>query len=150
MTLMVVARSQTAFELTRFVGGEAVALDLRGSPYKLFVRLSVEVIDGHCETQAYSYRLQAGANRDSWLIRWEYFRARPRPDYEYPLAHVHLNGRFADGRPIERLHVPTRRIPLELVIWHLAAEWGVESKSDDWQQVLDASIAGFDDRRTGH
>lgn len=150
MTLIPVARSQTAFELTRFVGGESVALDLRGSPYRLFVRQSVEVVDGHCETRAYSYRLQADATRESWLIRWEYFRACPRPDYAYPLAHVHLNGRFVDGRPIERLHVPTRRVPLELVIWHLVAEWGVESKSDDWQQVLDASIAGFDDRRIGH
>jgi hypothetical protein len=42
------------------------------------------------------------------------------------------------------LHIPTRCIPLELVVWHLIAEWGVETRSDDWRALLVASAEGFD------
>jgi hypothetical protein len=35
-----------------------------------------------------------------------------------------------------------------LVAWHLIAEWDVETKSDNWQAILAASIEGFDSRRT--
>jgi len=116
----------------------------------LFVRQVIEVVDGHCRTEAYSYRLQADASRSSWLIRWEYYRDPPRTDYPYVLAHVHVNGEFLDGEPLGRLHVPTRRVPLELVIWHLIADWGVESKTTGWQVLLAGSIKGFDERRTAH
>jgi hypothetical protein len=51
---------------------------------------------------------------------------------------------------LDHLHIPTRRIPLELAIWHLLAEWGVTPRSDDWQAILRQSIEGFDERRTAH
>lgn len=111
------------------------------------MRHLIEVVDGHCQTESYSYRLQADESRESWLVRWEYYRSPPRADYAYPLAHVHLNAAFSDGSDAGRLHVPTRRVPLELVIWHLITEWGVTPRTDDWRAVLNESIAGFDERR---
>ncbi len=111
------------------------------------MRQLIEVVDGHCQTESYSYRLQADESRESWLVRWEYFRTPPRPDYPYPLAHVHVNAAFVDGSPAGRLHIATRRVPLELVIWHLITEWGVTPRTDDWRAVLNASIEGFDERR---
>jgi hypothetical protein len=112
------------------------------------VRQSIVVIDGRCQTESYTYRLQSDLGLKSWLIRWEYHRDPPRPDYVYPAPHVHVHGRFSDSEAIDRLHIPTRRVPLELVAWHLIAEWGVQSKSDDWQAILTESIKGFDERRT--
>jgi hypothetical protein len=70
--------------------------------------------------------------------------------YPYPLAHVHFNAALADGTAADRLHVPTRRVPLELIVWHLVAEWGVEPKGNNWKAVLQESIAGFDERRRAH
>jgi hypothetical protein len=139
-----------AFELTRLMGTSPAPLELHGTSNRLFVRQLFVVVEGHCQVESYGYRLQTTEARESWLLRWEYYRERPRVDYPYPLAHVHFNGAFEDGGRAGRLHVPTRRVPLELVIWHLVAEWGVEPKSDDWQAVLSESIAGFDQRRSAH
>lgn len=107
----------------------------------------IVVKDGDCSIESYAYRLQAGKSAASWLIRWEYQRESPRSDYPYARAHVHVRGAFPDGKPADRLHIPTRRVPLELVLWHLIADWGVKPKRDDWQQQLEASIHGFDGRR---
>jgi hypothetical protein len=102
-----------------------------------------------CHTISYSYRLACGEAKGDWLIRWDYFRQRPMPDYPYPLAHVHANGRFVPGAAVTlpKLHIPTRRVPLELVLWHLIAEWDVKPKQDDWRELLEESIEGFERRR---
>lgn len=150
LSLIPLPDDDDAFEITRLVGRARTPLDLRGSPLQLFVRQTVVVVGGHCQTESYSYRLQSSESTQSWLLRWEYYRDLPRPDYLYPLAHLHVNGAFENGEAIGRLHLPTRRIPLELVVWHLVAEWGVEPRSEDWGPVLAASITGFDERRTTH
>jgi hypothetical protein len=139
-----------AFEITRMVEREAVALNLLGSALRVFVSQTITVVEGHCRTESYAYRLQRDDSRQSWLIRWEYLRDPPRPDYAYPPAHVHVNGAWQRDEALDHLHIPTRRIPLELVIWHLLAEWGVPPRSDDWQAILRESIEGFDERRTAH
>jgi len=138
------------FELTRLVEGSSAPLELHGTSNRLFIRQLFEVVNGHCQIESYSYRLQATDARESWLIRWEYYREPPRADYPYALAHVHFNGALADGRQAGRLHVPTRRVPLELVVWHLVAEWEVGTRETDWRAVLQESIAGFDERRRAH
>jgi hypothetical protein len=146
--LLALPYSSTAFELTRLVDRASAPLELDGTTARLFVRQIIEVVDGHCQVESYSYRLQADESLESWLIRWEYYRAAPRPDYSYPLAHVHVNAVFPDGSTVGRLHIPTRRVPLELVTWHLIAEWGVAPRLDDWRALLTQSIEGFDARRT--
>ena len=150
LSLIALPGKADVFELTRFVEGASVPLDLHGSPHRLFVRQIIEVVDGHCRTESYAYRLQAGDSVQSWLIRWEYFRDPPKPDYAYPLAHVHANGEWTSSEPLDRLHIPTRRVPLELVLWHLIAEWRVTPKTDGWKAVLGESVEGFDGRRTAH
>lgn len=80
-----------------------------------------------------------------------------RPAAGLPLCArpVHVNGTLADfaterlaSRPLPRLHLATGRVGLELVVRHLIAEWGVQPKSDDWPDILEASLAGFEQRRT--
>lgn len=149
LSLLPLPHDEAAFEITRFVDGEAIPLELLGSNLRLFVRQTIVVAaDGHCQTESYSYRLQRDATRNSWLVRWEYLRNRPKPDYPYPLGHLHVSASLADATPLERLHLPTRRIPLELVLWHVLAEWGVAARSQEWRDRLADSIAGFDERRT--
>lgn len=126
----------------------SVPLELLGGAPRLFVRQLIEVVEGHCRIESYNYWLQRDESPDSWLIRWEYHRTPPRDDYPYPLAHVHVNATFEDGAPAGRLHVPTRRVPLELVLWHLITEWGVTPRTDAWRAVLEDSIEGFDERRS--
>ncbi len=108
-----------------------------------------------CHTVTYAYRLAADEAKDAWLVRWEYFRHPPRPDYPYPLAHLHLNAALRDvdaeqllAKPTPHLHLPTARVPFELVLWHLIAEWGVQAKTEDWQTRLRDSLRGFEERRT--
>jgi hypothetical protein len=126
-----------------------VPVALHGTTARLRVVQELLVADGRCETRAYQYHFLLGEEKGSWLIRWEYFRQHPRLDYPYPLAHVHMNGQFTPGAAVAlpKLHVPTRRIPLELVLWHLVAEWGVKPKQDDWRGLLEESIDGFERRR---
>jgi hypothetical protein len=95
-------------------------------------------------TESYVYRLQGDASTGSWLIRWDYRREPPRADYPYPRAHVHVNGRFPDGEPIGRQHIPAPRMPMELVIGYLISDHGVKPRSGDWEAILDESAAGFD------
>jgi len=94
-------------------------------------------------------------SKDAWLVRWEYFRRPPTPGYEYPLAHVHINAALLDrdaesplSKPLPHLHIPTARVPFELVLWHVLAEWGVASKTDDWRTLRRQSLSGFEERRT--
>jgi hypothetical protein len=82
----------------------------------------------------------------SWLVRWEFFRQRPRPDYDYPLAHVHVNATLANGQNVDDFHFPTRRVPL--VLWHLIVEWDITPLSEDWRAILSESIGGFEERQT--
>ena len=121
---------------------------LLASSLRLFVRQILIVVDGHCPTESYEYRLQRDDARQSWLIRWEYLRNPPRPEYAYPAAQVHVDGEWERAEALDRLRIPTRRMPLELVVWHLIAEWGVSPRSDGWQNILGESIEGFDERRT--
>jgi hypothetical protein len=138
-------------DLVRLVNKQTMPLELSGTPAMLLVQQKIEIVGDHCRTLTYSYRLQRDDQPSSWLCRWEYFRKPPKPDYPYPLAHVHVNASLLHaGENIGNKHFPTRRIPLELVLLHLIEEWGVQALSDDWRPTLMASINGFDERRTAH
>lgn len=148
LSLLPIPGQDTHYNLACMEKGERVALALRGVNARLFVRQAIEVVGDHCQTVSYAYRYQSGVDKASWLLRWEYFRERPRPDYAYPLAHVHANAEFADlgsaaahlDKPARHLHIPTGRVPLEGVIWHVIAEWGVSPKASGWREILRASL----------
>ncbi|HUY72922.1 MAG TPA: hypothetical protein VND98_07300 [Solirubrobacterales bacterium] len=150
LSLLALPDDERAFEVTRLIDGRRAPLELLGSPFQLFVRHTIVVHDGHCQTESYAYRLQGDLTSASWILRWEYFRDPPRPDYPYPLAHVHVNGAFTNGKPIAPLHIPASRVPLESVIWHLIAEWDVAPRNDAWRALLSESVDGFHQRRTAH
>lgn len=154
LTLVPIPGGDTRYNLACVERGERVAFALHGVRERLYIRQAIEVVDGHCQTASYTYRYQLGPDKQSWLLRWEYFREPPRPDYEYPLGHVHVNAEFVDSsagakfrKPPAHLHIPTGRVALELVLWHLIAEWGVDSKTDDWSGLFRQSLEGFEQRR---
>jgi hypothetical protein len=125
------------------VGDDDASLELDGTTVRLFVRLVVVVVDGRCRTESYVYRLQTDESPKSWLIRWEYRRDPPVTNYPYPLAHVHVNGMFPDGKPIGHEHIPAPRMPLELVVRYLISDRGVKPRTDDWEAILEESAHGF-------
>lgn len=136
-------------------GDRTNSFALRGSPLRLLIAHTVEVEGDKFHTVSYAYRLMTEDAKDAWLIRWEYARRPPTSDYRYPLAHVHVNMAFADAavegrlkKTVPHLHIPTARVPLELVMWHLLAEWGIESSTEDWQGLLRESLSGYEERRT--
>ena len=129
-------------------GTTPTSFALHGSNVRLLVVQTLEV--EQCRTVTYQYRLSLGEDKPSWLIRWEYFRHRPTTAYLYPLLRVHVNAQLLSGGAVAvlpKLHIPTRRVPLELVLWHAIAEWGVQPRGDDWQALLEDSIDEFERRR---
>lgn len=131
-----------------------VPFDLHGGTLLLYVEHEVDIADDKAHTAAYRYVLQADPAHDSWLARWEYLRERPS-GYPYALGHVHVQADFAEplragpaGKALSRMHLPTARVALELVLRHVIAEWGVQAKTDGWSKILDDSLAGFEERRT--
>jgi hypothetical protein len=155
LTLFPIPGDEARYNLACVENGERVAFVLHGVTGRLFVQQAIEIVGDHCQTVSYAYRYQSGPDRKSWLLRWEYFRERSRPDYLYPLAHVHANAEFVDpgpaaaqlDKPPSHLHIPTARVPLELVLWQVIAEWGVTPKTDDWRDLLGESLEGFERRR---
>ncbi len=140
--------------IKRVEGGDDPPLELSGTQRTLFAQQVIRVVDEsdgrkHCQTVSYRYRLQADASPKSTLIRWEYDREPPRPDYQYPPAHVHFHGEL-EGEDARSRHVPTGRVPLEYVVWHLISDWETAPLVDEWKAILEASIEGFQERRTAH
>ncbi len=85
-----------------------------------------------------SYTYQAGEGLDDPrpLFTYQYDRNAPFP---YPRCHLHVFAApndYVQERPFSRLHLPTRRITLEQIVWHLIQEHNVEPRRDDWRQVL--------------
>jgi hypothetical protein len=120
-----------------------------GTGLRLSVSQTVRVVEDRCRTLAYQYALWRSTEKASWLVRWEYSRERAPRDDDYVLGHVHVNADFSEAAPaLPGLHVPTARVPLELVLWHLIAEWGVKPKREDWRRILEESMRGFEERRT--
>ncbi|MHB1538689.1 MAG: hypothetical protein ACYCUM_13655 [Solirubrobacteraceae bacterium] len=148
LSLLESAGEARRFTLGCLDGASPVAFKLHGSTARLLVLQDLRVVGEHCETLGYQYRFSRGAAKASWLLRWEYLRQPPDSAYPYPLAHVHVNGTLASGSTaLAGLHVPTSRLPLELVLWHLIVEWGVMARREDWRHVLAESIDGFQRKR---
>ena len=97
-----------------------------------------ETPDVRLETTRATYTYQASDDLDDPqpVFVYEYIRYPPPP---YPRCHLHVHavpGHYAGCKPFPRLHLPTRRITLEQVVWHLIQEHGVEPRHDDWHEVL--------------
>lgn len=138
----------------RLVDKTVTPLDLNGTGSVLLVQQKIAVVGDHCATLTYTYRYQRNADPNSWICRWEYFRRPPKPDYQYPLAHLHVNAGLAEktgsGEYVGGMHFPTSRVTLEHVLLHLIEEWGVKPllQKRKSREIVLASIEGFEERRT--
>ena len=99
------------------------------------------------QTLRSAYRYQAGHDLDDPkpVFVYEYIRGAPP---SYPRCHLHLFAtpdHYPLERPFPRLHLPTRRITLEQVVWHLIHEHNVQPRRPDWHQVLWRHEAHFRD-----
>jgi hypothetical protein len=153
LTVLVDPSSERRFVIARLVNRRIAPLDLNGSRAKLLLQQNVEVVEDdapHVNTLTYMYRYQLHDDPKSWLFRWEYFRKRPKDDYPYPLAHFHVNAATGEFPDLQHKHFATRRVPLELVLWTLLAEWNVRPLENGWEPTLQESIDGFDERRTAN
>ncbi|MDE2869586.1 MAG: hypothetical protein OXR64_00125 [Chloroflexota bacterium] len=59
--------------------------------------------------------------------------------FPYPRCHLHVYASptgYAQDRAFSRLHLPTRRITLEQIVWHLIQDHGVQPRRPDWHHVL--------------
>ena len=146
LSLLGSAGDARRFTLGCLEGASPVAFKLRGSTARLLVLQDLRVVGEHCETLGYQYRISHGPEKASWMLRWEYLRQPLDGGYPYPLAHVHVNGTLG-STALAGLHIPTARLPLEFVLWHLIVEWSVTPKREDWRDVLQQSIDGFHRKR---
>ncbi len=96
--------------------------------------------EGLITTAEYSYSYALGPDPDlEWLLRYDYVpEEAAKPEFEYPVAHVHFNGTSEayDGfdmpgkKPLNKLHCPTERITLEDFIEHLIIEFDAPTHGD--------------------
>jgi len=90
------------------------------------------------QTLRSAYRYQAGHNVDDPkpIFVYEYNR---NAALRYPRCHLHVFAtpdHYPNETPFARLHLPTRRITLEQIVWHLIQEHGVQPRRPDWHHVL--------------
>jgi len=79
-------------------------------------------------TLSYSYEYSATSPDDpDWILRYEYETEPQDPKARYPAGHLHVNAEPRDYTQIEKvknfplLHLPTSRLSIEKIIWHLAS-----------------------------
>ena len=108
----------------------------------LNVELTLRVDDRpepRLETTRATYTYQAGRGLDESrpVFSYQYDRNSASP---YPRCHLHVHAErpehHAGAKAFPRLHLPTRRISLEQVVWHLIQEHGVQPRRSDWHEVL--------------
>jgi hypothetical protein len=95
-----------------------------------------------------NYQYQEDLDSNAWMVRYDYVRV---PEDEHPPSHVHVLGqlRYASclpsKQPLERVHFPTGRIPIEAVIRLLADQFEVPCNCDAnfWRPLLSESEDAF-------
>lgn len=108
-------------------------------------------------TLSYSYQYSTTSPDDpDWVFRYEYETQPLDPKARYPAGHLHVNatpGNYARVETIKdfpSLHLPTRRLTFEEIVWHLANEHtpGVNSPDKEgWFEFLNKSKAGYEEWR---
>ena len=85
-----------------------------------------------------TFTYQAGGDLDDPRPVFEYhYQGDSQSGYPRCHLHVHATPQHHTGeKPFSRLNLPTRRITLEQIVWHLIQEHGIQPRHDDWHQVL--------------
>ncbi len=71
-------------------------------------------------------------------------RARPRPRPRRVRRCTWRRARRKGARAVASAHGARR---VRVLLRHLVAEWRVQPKTEAWEQILDESLAGFEERR---
>jgi hypothetical protein len=115
-------------------------------------------------TLGYSYQYSTTSPEDpNWVLRYEYEVEPLDPRSRYPAGHLHVNAepkeyaRAATMKSFPALHLPTRRLAVEEIVWHLINEHTPGANASDkekWFTFLNESKAGYeektaDERRPG-
>jgi hypothetical protein len=111
----------------------------------LYHRLGLRRDERFLTTLEYGYVYQESEDPDSWIFRYEYQR-EPATGYRYPKAHLHLNADppgYPGTKPFPKLHIPTGRVTVEMIVRHLLDEHGLPCISPHWQDVLQQTEADF-------
>ncbi len=105
----------------------------------------------------YSYQYSTTSPDDpDWVFRYEYEVEPLDPKARYPAGHLHVNAtpgnyaRIETVKDFPSLHLPTRRLSFEEIVWHLANEHtpGVSSPDKEgWFEFLNRSKAGYEARK---
>ncbi|MDE2903823.1 MAG: hypothetical protein OXP73_12455 [Chloroflexota bacterium] len=114
------------------------ALLSNGMYLNVQIALRVARSPARLETLASTFTYQAGSDLDDPRPVFEYHYQRESGP-EHPRCHLHIHAiprHYTGERPFPRLHLPTRRITLEQIVWHLIHEHGVHPRRPDWHHVL--------------
>ncbi|WP_159083165.1 hypothetical protein [Streptomyces sp. P3] len=94
-----------------------------------------------------SFQYQETEGDQSEIFRYDYLRAQKD---EHPRAHLNIHGRLdhdvlGDRKPLQDVHFPTGRIPIEGVIRLLLVQFEVPPATPEeiWMPVLTTSEAAF-------
>ena len=90
------------------------------------------------ETVRATYSNQAGNKPEDRRPVFSYQFDRETP-FPYPRCHLHVYespAGYAQDRAFPRLHLPTRRITLEQIVWRLIHEHNVHPRRADWHRIL--------------
>ena len=128
------------------VGHHMAPPSYRGQPTLLSngmylnVRIALQVIRNpvHLATLAATFTYQAGDSLDDPRPIFEYHYDRDSQS-GYPRCHLHVYAEpphYPGEREFSRLHLPTRRLTLEQIVWHLIQEHGVQPRRHDWHDIL--------------
>lgn len=131
-----------------FAIGQPVALNSRslGKVYFGFSQalntVSLSKREHRLRTVGYWYRLQGEPGpKARALIRWEYEHSDPaRP--KFARHHVQLAAAI-DTMDLNRLHIPSGRVPFEEVIRFLIHDLEIEPLARDWARTLAESERTF-------
>lgn len=107
-------------------------------------------------TLGYSYLYSTTPPEDrDWMFRYEYEVEPLDTEARYPSGHLHVNAEPNEYTRVETvkdfplLHLPTRRLSLEEIVWHLVNEHipTVNRKTkEQWFDFLNESKAEYEDR----
>ena len=107
-------------------------------------------------TLGYSYQYSITSPEDpNWVFRYEYDVEPLDTKVRYPAGHLHVNAEPDEYAKIETaknfpsLHLPTRRMSLEEIVWHLINEHSPSASNEDkeeWFDLLNESKTGYEDR----
>lgn len=107
-------------------------------------------------TLSYSYQYSATSPEDpDWILRYEYEVEPLNPKAKYPAGHLHVNAKPENYDRVETvkdfpsLHLPTRRLSLEEIVWHLINEHtpGISGAyKEECFELLNESKTGYEER----